>query len=211
MKFCGICNSLCYLKDKDDILQMYCKRCDFVEHESVKNETICIKLTDNSDSYSTYFLRNNKNLFKDPTLPKLDCNIIDCINSNCPSNIVKSDKPLYRENENGIIQIYGLNTKLNTKQDLDKIKQILSKKIKIPESNIELVFDDTSNILLCKFTNSKEKIKEFTFVYNDIPCTGKLYINNEIIYFKYDEENLKYLYICSSCNSSWINNIKVNS
>ena len=29
---------------------------------------------------------------------------------------------------------------------------------------------------------------------------------NEIIYLRYDNENMKYIYLCTSCNYSWKNN-----
>lgn len=30
--------------------------------------------------------------------------------------------------------------------------------------------------------------------------------NNEIIYLRYDNDNMKYIYLCSNCNYSWKNN-----
>ena len=29
---------------------------------------------------------------------------------------------------------------------------------------------------------------------------------NEIIYLRYDDENMKYIYLCTACNNSWKNN-----
>lgn len=31
-------------------------------------------------------------------------------------------------------------------------------------------------------------------------------IQSEIIYLRYDDENMKYIYLCTSCNNSWKNN-----
>jgi len=31
-------------------------------------------------------------------------------------------------------------------------------------------------------------------------------IQGEIIYLRYDDENMKYIYLCTSCNNSWKNN-----
>lgn len=40
----------------------------------------------------------------------------------------------------------------------------------------------------CKSNSSEEKDK----------------VKNEIIYMRYDDTNLKYVYICSNCNTNWI-------
>jgi len=35
---------------------------------------------------------------------------------------------------------------------------------------------------------------------------GETKEDNEIIYLRYDNENMKYIYLCTSCNYSWKNN-----
>jgi aspartate carbamoyltransferase regulatory subunit len=35
-------------------------------------------------------------------------------------------------------------------------------------------------------------------------------IKPEIIYIRYDEDNLKYLYLCSTCDTTWKTNDSVN-
>lgn len=48
---------------------------------------------------------------------------------------------------------------------------------------------------------------------NNIPCPNKnceshsSSDNREIIYIKYDISNMKYLYLCCKCKTSWTNNI----
>jgi len=65
----------------------------------------------------------------------------------------------------------------------------------------------------------KNIINEYTKLDNTLPrirnikcpndeCNSKEETKepNEIIYLRYDNENMKYIYLCTSCNYSWKNN-----
>ena len=281
MKFCKICNSLYYIKNEGNKLMQYCKRCNFVdEMDADSKKSICIKLTDNSESYSTSSIRENKYIFKDPTLPRVDNSIVKCINNNCLSNtnvediyitgLGKDDKSfildklleigiskdilnivddetteklkisfdtnsrqkkkiiqnLIKENiqtinektvniyTNILVVIYGLNERN------DKLNEYISNTYEIPLESILITYDESTNQHLVrikdiKLINMNQLFAKFdinkTFIYENNPCVLSININFEIVFIKYDEVNLKYIYMCNCCNSSWINNIKVNN
>jgi hypothetical protein len=283
MRFCKICNSLYYMKNEGNKLMYYCKRCETVDSMDESDNLVCIKLTDNSESYSTSSIRKNKYIFKDPTLPRVDNFVVKCINNNCLSNLDtidlyisgldRDDLPFVIEFFNGIgiyednlnikirdDEIYEIQFNLDSKKKRQIIEDVLKKDLKlinnksvniqvdliiiiyglnklndelknyindeytnkynIPIENIDLNYDSTSNqhIVLVKnidLINYKSLCndinKKKSFIFNDSPCVLDINFNSEIVYIKYDEVNLKYIYLCSCCNSSWTNNIKVNT
>ena len=80
---------------------------------------------------------------------------------------------------------------------------------------------DEKNILVSKINNHTQKkynqyINSFTKYdptlprINNLPCVNEQCEfhsskkNREIIYIRYDEDNLKYAYLCPKCDTSWI-------
>lgn len=80
---------------------------------------------------------------------------------------------------------------------------------------------DEKNILVSKINNHTQKkytqyINNFTKHdptlprINNLPCINEQCEfhsskkNREIIYIRYDEDNLKYAYLCPKCDTSWI-------
>jgi len=81
------------------------------------------------------------------------------------------------------------------------------------------------NIIINK-TNIKESNKELNYIINEytvldptLPRTNKIdciniecptnknnITNKEIIYIRYDEINIKYIYLCSTCHTNWKSN-----
>jgi len=83
------------------------------------------------------------------------------------------------------------------------------------------------NIIINK-TNIKESNKELNYIINEytvldptLPRTNKIdcinvecptnkttnkSVNKEIIYIRYDEINIKYIYLCSTCHTNWKSN-----
>lgn len=76
------------------------------------------------------------------------------------------------------------------------------------------------NICISKIKNNTTKkhtqfINEYTKFdptlprINTIPCVNsdckfhKTKVNREIIFIRYDEDNMKYVYLCPECNSNW--------
>ena len=89
------------------------------------------------------------------------------------------------------------------------------------------IFNNSENICISK-THIKKKqnihnsiINEYTKLDPTLPRTKNIKCpnekcndngetksteNNEIIYLRYDNDNMKYIYLCSNCNYSWKNN-----
>ncbi len=71
--------------------------------------------------------------------------------------------------------------------------------------------DQTFTNIINKYTKFDPTLPRI----NTILCPNKDCITNtehkekEIIYIRYDDINIKYIYLCSDCDTSWINNTKI--
>lgn len=65
-----------------------------------------------------------------------------------------------------------------------------------------------------KYNKSEQIINEYTKLDPTLPkmfnmkcpntsCKGHKSKNNNIIYIRYDDNNMKYLYLCKDCDTSW--------
>lgn len=77
----------------------------------------------------------------------------------------------------------------------------------------------TSSYTANKYFDIKDHVNKYTHLdptlprVDNIPCpnagciTNKGKGNKEVIYIKYDSENMKYLYLCVECNTCWSNGL----
>ncbi len=96
----------------------------------------------------------------------------------------------------------------------------------LSDEQVKQIFDDdkdsilriiriklTTVVIEVKEVNQKEKLmNKYKNMQSPFLDTNKLDISefntpkSEVIYIKYDSINMKYLYICSNCGTSWKNN-----
>lgn len=107
------------------------------------------------------------------------------------------------------------------KLNMDNDNQLIYYCRKCGNENSDLVDD---NIVVSKMNvikqnkNFKHIINEYTKLdptlphINNIPCPNKECISNindeiksDVIFIRYDETNMKYIYICTHCNNNWKN------
>ena len=182
INFCDNCNNLLYIKNIKELnkLQYYCRNCD--NTQEYKNNDNCVYKNKINNDFYIHNITNNKWLIKDPTLPVL--NNIECINDNCIIN---------NYYDNSII-IYNCND--------DIIKNIKIKNIEILNLKDKYIIkfnskdDLEKNIDLIKKVCKSDK--------NDIVLNKKNI--NKVTFLQYDNDDMKYLYICNYCNKSWKNN-----
>jgi len=187
VKFCQNCDSLLYLRKKGgdiNLLEYYCKVCSFTQDYG--KEVKCIMKTNYGDS--DMLSKVNKFTTKDPSLPRLDKK---CINSKCLTNNYTKHSL--------IIQEMGESLPLS-----------IAKQIKdIELENIETVFtmDNFDHSTVIKF---KDESDFNSFITNkqfmkDNNIEELKQIPREIVYMKYNSEDMQFLYICSTCKSYWFN------
>ena len=196
MNFCPECNFMVYtklVKETQD-LRNYCKNCSW-EGEYIKNdeESICVFKKKYSNDFLAEKSYTNKYTIYDPTLPRVSN--IPCVNDKCLTNQDFNElKTLCFEN---VMEDFNLKEFIDSKG----IGEELYKIIQINQDEMLVEFDETMDVLNI-FSDELNKIN----IVGE-KSTIKQYIkpNREIIFIKYDNLNMKYLYLCSTCQTSWKN------
>lgn len=193
MKFCNICESMLYLKQENDEnkLTYYCKFCDTEDDKPVDSE---IYTQIYNDEFKCNTLIDNKYIKHDVTLPRVKN--IDCINKECISK------------KKNIIKLTNLDDNELSKEQINNIVINLLELTEYPEKNYKLLDINLNEYYLEFNINSDYKIIFDKITQDDILHIENINITkieNEIIYIKYDNTNLKYNYICCNCLSNWTN------
>ena len=200
MNFCPKCQFMVYTKlssDKKNLVN-YCKNCSwegpYINDEDDTN--ICVYQKNYSNDYIALKSLTSKYILHDPTLPRI--NNIECINQNCLTN-KNFDETLTVHLKNiGTIhtEISYLTDFLNSLEIEESAYSITN----INNNELLLVFKETSE--LEKLGDLTEK-QEFDIENNNVSVMKYVKPNREIIFMKYDNANLKYLYMCSTCRTTW--------
>lgn len=220
-------------KDDGNKLSHKCKNCGYKGEldEHSNKEFVYTNSLDSNSLDTTYNILNNKFIIKDPTLPRL--NNIECINPNCLTNSSQNSLVILNienfkldefitfiseeykkiENDTSVETLnfevnkiddnakfcdYGEFHSNNIFYDYDEIKDKIS--LLVFKKNIEKLhnlFDNGDclyNPLLNKFIIDKT---------SNIPIIN--IIHKKMVFIKYDSNNMKYMYICSTCGTSWKN------
>ena len=201
MEFCKQCENMYFIRVNDESkLEYHCKQCGNAEEYYNDINNCCIYKHQLETNHSVHDISINKYITKDPTLPRLTN--LKCVNKSCLTN-------KYIPNS---VLVYGIyNNTDGIFQSSDFITFLTNDIIKEPSLKLNLSkLDDKMGILT--FESSAilktyiKHIKNFEYEGRDITCSELLDIKPEIIFIKYDSINMKYLYICSMCNTSWKNN-----
>jgi DNA-directed RNA polymerase subunit M/transcription elongation factor TFIIS len=188
IRFCQKCDNMLYIHSTDALtnLKYYCKNCDYTEID--EKPSGCIYENVYNTNYLTYDIITNKYTRNDPTLPRIKK--MKCINKDCVSNF-------------GHKNVLLLTDITIQEGKMDKFEDALSKilegveyeRINIDTDNILLKFKDISPLQSVK--NEIEKVHKYVEFHKEL--------DSLIIFIKYDPENLKYVYVCDYCNTSWKN------
>lgn len=191
MKFCTECHNMYYLKVSDDdgetvsnTLIYYCRNCG---HEEITNNegSICVSDIELKRSEKKYTHVVNEYTKYDPTLPRI--NTIKCPNQECISN-----------------QLGGGGSSSDSKSIKGKSKRISSMK----DINKSV---NSANKSAADALESAEKAQQIADelaqeakeAHNTIDNNNS---NREVIYIRYDDINMKYVYVCVNCNTTWKTN-----
>lgn len=216
MHFCENCDFVLHtrLGENDDPsigatprLQHYCKNCmwsssNYFDAQIANKKSICMYEKKYTNEYVAMKAIKNPYTIYDPTLPRVSN--IACINQNCLTNQSQEDLNKYVLIQN--ISFYDTEVKTEIVKQLQsylsQTKQTASVDFTVHKMNNNSVFVN------CQSADTAEKILEHS--QHSITVYGKEYsltkcesVEREIIFIKYDPDNLKYLYLCSACTTSW--------
>jgi DNA-directed RNA polymerase subunit M/transcription elongation factor TFIIS len=192
MNFCPVCKFMVYTKLAEDTtkLSKYCKNCGW--SGDIDKLDKCVYSHNYSDDFIAQRMISNKYTLYDPTLPRVSS--IKCINDSCMTNKVGLENAL----KISIPQSVDTETVTNEIVKLGvksvEIFRINNKSMGITFANKEDLESGKTLINLLEIEGEKVKISELTKV------------DREIIFIKFDNSNMKYLYMCSTCGTSWKTN-----
>lgn len=223
MNFCQECESILYLFiNSDKSLSEKCINCGF--ETAVDKKSLCVYSNDinKSSQNITHDIANNKYVIKDPTLPRL--NNIKCINPKCLTNTGKNALLVFGiENldEDKLINLLGVYNKDGLKLSY-KVEDISDEvnnygeihttddkfyDLKEVKDRVKLIvfdFDISSLIKNLPLDNIIDSHPELVKDEEKEEVILKQ-ISNQVVFLKYDDKNMKYMYICCTCGTSWKN------
>ena len=167
-------------------LKYYCKNCDYTELDT--NPSGCIYENVYNTNYLTYDIITNKYTRNDPTLPRIKK--MKCINDQCVSNSGHINVLLLKD-----ISVHDSKIDKFEEQLLKILHGIEHERVNIDTDNILIKCKDAPSALLIK--NQIEKMHKYVEFHEQL--------DSLIIFIKYDPDNLKYVYVCDYCNTSWKN------
>ena len=233
MKFCKKCSSIYFLKIIDSKLNYLCKNCGDIEPWIDSDKCVYTSDLFRSDSMSHQF-KNSPYTFKDPTLPRLNsvkCINDNCLTNTNNSNLIliHSDnvnktnfKTLIESNYKGTT-VDILYTPLDLK-DIGEHGELHTNcgKIDMPTEDLHIEKVEVSingqSITIEELESLINYLNETQIDTNNLFPSNPKYLNNvnnttpilnkllrEIISIKYNDMEMKYMYICSTCASTWKN------
>jgi rubrerythrin len=180
--------------DRPSILEYYCKNCAYTTEMTDTNT--CIYKRNYEEDYIVERVISNKYTIYDNTLPRVN---YDCINKDCPTNIDydELDKEAY-------IMIDNLPPDY-TNDDIETIflndLESIEKTVRVKLTKYIIVLKSVADRIPFENKYKNKEIDGYKLNIIDYEKPKK-----EVIYIKYDNINMKYLYICANCGTSWKKN-----
>ena len=202
MEFCPECKFMVYtaLDNNENpdssekyILKNYCKNCGWKDNADISEKTCVYKRNYENEFLADKILKNKYTIF-DNSLPRL---AYDCINDNCITNIeLKSENCIMIDN---IPEEYDMRS---IEKLLESIKSNVEKmtRVRLTSLVIELKESDMSDkdSIITNINKISSPELADKLIVNDF-----IMPNKEVIYMKYNPEDMKYIYMCCNCGTSW--------
>jgi hypothetical protein len=179
-----------YLKIRDDdddnkggnSLIYYCRNCGH-ENTTLTSENVCVSETQLRRSEQKFTHMVNEYTKYDPTLPRI--NTIKCPNQECISNSQTGGAPkkTTAATKKPVIKIKSKTTKKSTKAAAAEQEQEQATATNVETDAIEE-------------EEQAENLAEESMI--STPTN-----NREVIYIRYDDINMKYVYLCVHCDTTW--------
>jgi hypothetical protein len=184
-------------------LLYYCKNCGWEEVEKtdeMNTNNQCIYKRNYQEDYIADRVICNKYTIYDNTLPRVT---YECINNDCPTNL---DIENLTDENNTYIMIDNLPPDATDEEidmafidDADKIFK--TTRVKLAKYIVQFNTVADKQLFQQKYTALNKEINGYKI--NLLPFEKP---RKEVLYIKYDNINMKYLYICANCGTSWKKN-----
>ena len=229
MHFCSNCHNMYYLKIRDEdsgnSLIYYCRNCGN-EDTTLTADNVCVSETQLRRSEQKFTHMVNEYTKFDPTLPRI--NTIKCPNQDCPSNdegggggkkTSKKGEEIKQAvaSEHAVAAEHAAEHAAAVAEHASEhvaAEPITTKKkttIRIKKSNAAVEAEIAKEEALQEAaTLQKEPVtlQEAATLHKEAATLqeepASLQSNNrEVIYIRYDDINMKYVYLCVHCDTTW--------
>ena len=194
MKFCSECHNMYYLKVSDvegeisNTLIYYCRNCGH-EDSNIDEESICVSDMQLKRSEQNFTHIVNDYTKYDPTLPRI--NSIKCPNQDCDSNTM---------NGGGSGSYSGSAKKKSLKKHLDSANKSAADAM-ASAADAEKILNEIEKQE--EEIEKEEGKTKSSLADNQIMDYDSTKANREVLYIRYDDVNMKYVYVCVHCNTTW--------
>ena len=203
MQFCSECNNMYYMRLSaddggiySDKLEFYCRRCGHEDSTLTNENIICV--SEYQTQSSDMKLKNmiNKYTKYDPTLPR--ANNILCPNPQCTNHTSSVEVPP----ASAIIQSpMPVSAIIQSPMPVSAMPVSATRTIKTPKKTLSTT--SIGGATSATATSNIGQIQEESIMLKSR--------DSDIIYIRYDDENMKYAWICSKCDSSWTNDNHIDN
>lgn len=190
MQFCSECHNMYYLKIQDeegiigDTLIYYCRNCGH-EDTTLNTANICVSDMQLRSSEKKYTHIVNEYTKFDPTLPRI--NTIKCPNQECSSNVMNGGAPGEKK-----------------PATVKKTAAAAEKKITIGKKSTKALAEEAAKAAaLAELEEAEAEANEVAAAAAETLAPGEQENNREVIYIRYDDTNMKYVYLCVHCDTTW--------
>lgn len=194
MQFCPECKFLTYTKlnEAKNQLLKYCKTCSW--EGDVENTDNSVYKRNYEEDYIADKIVTNKYTIYDVSLPRVE---YDCTNPNCYT----------RQNINNELS-FIVNNISQDDEDRTVYDLFIDKREDMSNNPVRIRLD--SVLIQCKNAEKKKELMSYyNTKFNDKGYKiGEMITppKKEVLYIKYDPINMKYLYMCVNCGTSWKKN-----
>lgn len=198
MHFCPLCKFMVYTQlskvdGQKKILQNYCKNCGWSDDYQNQDQSNLIYHRNYQEDYIADKIVSNRYTIFDYTLPRVT---YPCINDKC-ATLLSSSNTSNRFMVNNIPADESPTVVSDTLKQNINIEEFYPVKLTSGVIQVKEGIDMETVKEWCK----KQSISDQTLTCSDYHTPGK-----EVLYIKYDSINMKYLYICAVCGTSWKKN-----
>jgi DNA-directed RNA polymerase subunit M/transcription elongation factor TFIIS len=208
MQFCSECHNMYYLKISDedgnigDTLIYYCRNCGH-EDTTLSTSNICVSDMQLLSSEKKYTHIVNEYTKFDPTLPRI--NTIKCPNQECSSNgfaggVGKSataEEKASKAATKAAEKASKAAEKASKAAEKAASKAGPSKKGQTKKTGLSQVLEEQAQAEM-EATIAAEDAEQAQ-AQNETSGEN----NREVIYIRYDDTNMKYVYLCVHCDTTW--------
>jgi DNA-directed RNA polymerase subunit M/transcription elongation factor TFIIS len=220
MQFCSECHNMYYLKIQDEdgvignTLIYYCRNCGH-EDKTLSTTNICVSDIQLRTSEKKYTHIVNEYTKYDPTLPRI--NTIKCPNQDCLSNGTgKSMKGGAGKStagkEEGVVKKTARISKATTGRKTKAQKEAEAAQVEAAsQAEVQAALNSVNQSVIKAQASAAQAEAVLAIAEANLAeeeeaqeLSAEAKTNNrEVIYIRYDDTNMKYVYLCAHCDTTW--------